>query len=98
MIVSGSLSSFLPELHLNGERLDYSSSSREAKWEQLSSKGKAAHPEKVSLLLLHTIIFPPHSVIMGGTAVTRGPMTPFCLIINSRGRLVPHIVASAARR
>lgn len=87
-----------PELHLYGERVHCSPSSREAKWEQLSSKGKSAHPEKVSLFLLHTNVFPPRSIFRGGTAVARGPMTPFCLIINSRGRLVPYIAASAARR
>lgn len=92
-----SFSSLFPELHLYGERVHCSPSSREAKWEQLSSKGKSAHPEKVSLFLLHTNVFPPRSIFRGGTAVAGGPMTPFCLIINSRGRLVPYIAASAAR-
>lgn len=30
--------------------------------------------------------------------MAQGIMTPFCLIINSRSRLVPHIPADAARQ
>lgn len=30
--------------------------------------------------------------------MAQGIMTPFCLIINSRGRLVPHVPADAARQ
>lgn len=47
---------------------------------------------------LHRIISLPCSIFMGGTAVARGVMTPFCLIINSRRRLLPRIPVNTARQ
>lgn len=35
---------------------------------------------------------------MGGTAVARGVMTLFCLIINSRRRLLPHTPVNTTRQ
>lgn len=96
--VSVSLSSVFPKPHFYGDQVHHSSSSREVKGEQLSGRGKSARPEKVSLFLLHRIIFLPCGRFMRGTPVAQGIMIPFCLIINSHRRLVPHIPADAARQ